>query len=113
MSNKLTLPYLSAFKRRQTQWVLVGFCMIATIAGVTPLPSSAEQIKIFVGNQGENVSKPTTGMSKLQVKQQYGEPTAKERAVGQPPISTWQYTDFDVYFEYDHVIHSVVKHNKP
>jgi hypothetical protein len=28
--------------------------------------------------------------------------------VGKPPISRWEYPGFIVYFESDHVIHSVV-----
>ena len=32
----------------------------------------------------------------------------KVPAVGKPPISRWEYPGFVVYFEHDHVIHSVV-----
>jgi len=28
--------------------------------------------------------------------------------VGKPPISRWEYPGFVVYFEHEHVIHSVV-----
>lgn len=31
-------------------------------------------------------------------------------AVGQPPITRWDYRSFSVYFEYDHVINSVLHH---
>ena len=36
-------------------------------------------------------------------------PGRVQPAVGDPPITTWEYTDFLVYFEYDRVIHSVSK----
>jgi len=39
-----------------------------------------------------------------------GSPTASLIASGEPPISSWQYRDYIVYFEYDHVLHSVLKH---
>ena len=32
-----------------------------------------------------------------------------EAAVGEPPISRWVYADFVVFFEYDRVIHAVIK----
>ena len=30
--------------------------------------------------------------------------------VGQPPITRWDYREFSVYFEYDHVVKSVIHH---
>jgi hypothetical protein len=47
-------------------------------------------------------------MSMAQVKQQFGEPQSTQPAVGQPPITRWEYKKFEVVFEYDKVIHSVV-----
>jgi hypothetical protein len=38
----------------------------------------------------------------------FGTPVTKVPAVGKPPISRWEYPGFVVYFEADHVIHSVV-----
>jgi len=34
---------------------------------------------------------------------------SKKAAVGDPPISRWEYADFTVYFEYDRVVHAVLK----
>ena len=72
----------------------------------------AEQIKIPVGSQSSelnNITRPTMGMSKALVKSQYGAPITEKAAVGKPPISSWEYAHFIVYFEYDHVIDSVLK----
>ncbi|MES2824780.1 MAG: hypothetical protein V4732_14345 [Pseudomonadota bacterium] len=72
----------------------------------------AENIKIPVGSQMpelDNTARPKTGMTKSLVKNQFGEPTKENPAKGQPPISSWEYADFIVYFESDHVIHSVLK----
>lgn len=51
---------------------------------------------------------PRKGSSMATVESQYGAPTEKKAAVGQPPITRWIYPAFTVYFEYDHVINAVV-----
>lgn len=51
---------------------------------------------------------PTRGMTMSQVASKFGEPATKIPAVGNPPITRWEYPGFVVYFEGDHVIHSVV-----
>lgn len=73
---------------------------------------SFAEIKIPVGNQtpeSKQIAKPTTGMTKTQVKSQFGEPQKENPAKGKPPISNWEYMEFTVYFESDHVIHTVIK----
>lgn len=72
----------------------------------------AETVRIPIGQQekpGEYLSTPATGMTKARVKDHYGEPINQAGPVGEPPIYTWVYEDFIVYFEADRVIHSVVK----
>ena len=51
---------------------------------------------------------PARGMTMSQVTSKFGAPVSKVPAVGNPPISRWEYPSFIVYFEHDHVIHSVV-----
>lgn len=70
-----------------------------------------DEVKIPLGEQAgiQHIATPTTGLSKAQVKSQYGEPQRENPAKGKPPISSWDYGEFTVYFENDHVIHSVVK----
>ena len=55
-----------------------------------------------------DVATPTRGMTMDQVTMKFGAPATKVPAVGKPPISRWEYPGFVVYFEADHVIHSVV-----
>jgi hypothetical protein len=43
------------------------------------------------------------------VESTFGAPEAKVAPVGDPPIARWEYKDFVVFFEYDRVIHTVVK----
>ncbi len=58
-------------------------------------------------NAGMSAERPSRGMSEQSVEARFGTPAAKVAAVGEPPISRWEYADFIVYFEYDKVIHAV------
>jgi hypothetical protein len=55
-----------------------------------------------------DVATPTRGMTMEQVSSKFGAPVSKVAPVGNPPISRWEYPGFVVYFEHEHVIHSVV-----
>lgn len=52
---------------------------------------------------------PARGMTAVSVESKYGAPESKQAAVGDPPISRWEYKNFVVFFEYNHVIHAVAK----
>ena len=54
-------------------------------------------------------ARPTRGMTQARVESRYGSPLSITAPVGEPPISRWEYQDFVVFFEYDRVIHAVVK----
>lgn len=54
-------------------------------------------------------TRPRRGMTMDKVQATWGMPAAKGGAVGDPPISRWEYADFIVYFEYARVIHAVRK----
>lgn len=61
---------------------------------------------------GTDSSRPSRGMTATSVEAKFGAPDAKVAPVGDPPISRWEYKDFVVFFEYDRVIHAVVKRQK-
>jgi hypothetical protein len=72
--------------------------------------AGAETIAVDNGiavKQSETAT-PTRGMSMDEVSGKFGAPASKVPAVGKPPISRWEYPGFVVYFEHEHVIHSVV-----
>ena len=50
---------------------------------------------------------PVRGMSVAAVLKKYGEPDSRSDPVGRPPISSWHYADFLVYFEHRLVITTV------
>lgn len=52
---------------------------------------------------------PRRGMSMDKVQNEYGQPIAKTASVGQPPITSWTYSDRVVYFEYSTVLHVVAR----
>ena len=50
---------------------------------------------------------PSRGSSMDRVLAEFGEPLQRKAAVGEPPITEWDYGDFKVYFEFQTVLHSV------
>ena len=58
-------------------------------------------------NVKSNIVMPRRGIKMNQVLKKFGEPDVRKPAVGQPPITEWDYPQFRVYFEYDTVLHSV------
>ena len=57
----------------------------------------------------DQAGKPTRGMTEERVRANFGSPQSTVAAVGDPPISRWEYAEFVVFFEYDRVIHAVTK----
>jgi hypothetical protein len=58
---------------------------------------------------GSQTNRPRAGMSMNAVESTYGAPADRRSAVGQPPITRWDYSGFSVYFEHDRVIHAVTR----
>ena len=91
-----------------------NFALVA-LAAAFALCSAAPAETIAVDNgiavKDSAVPTPTRGMSMQQVEANFGAPASKSAPVGTPPISHWEYAGFVVYFEYDHVIHSVALSN--
>ena len=52
---------------------------------------------------------PIRGMSMANVEHIFGAPVLKYDAVGKPPITRWDYPYYVVYFEYNMVLHTVMK----
>ncbi|WPC03654.1 phosphodiesterase [Pseudomonas sp. MBLB4123] len=83
------------------------------LALLLPLTSNAETLQIPIGQQGAtDLALPQRGDSQRAVLERFGLADEEHAPVGQPPISRWDYREFSVYFEYDHVINSV-RHHQP
>lgn len=77
-------------------------------------PAHADVLKMTDGH-GEPAPEPQheyllprRGTSKSQVEKEYGPPLTRHPAVGNPPISRWDYEGFSVFFEHEHVLHAVM-----
>ncbi len=71
--------------------------------------ASAETVNIAGATAGSDQNRPTRGMTQASVESRYGSPVDVKAAVGEPPITRWEYANFVVFFEYDRVIHAVLK----
>ena len=58
--------------------------------------------------QAETMQLPKNGQDKATVESKFGTPKEKTPAVGDPPISSWKYDTYSVYFEYDLVLFTVL-----
>ena len=82
--------------------------VLALIFGAAGL-SAADTLQMEGTEPSASSSRPTRGETTASVESKFGAPSAKQAAVGDPPISRWEYKEFVVFFEYDRVIHAVVK----
>lgn len=83
--------------------VILFSCSLAStslLADVLPMP--------IANNLSESADVPKLGIDMQKVEEQYGEPTQRIDAVGEPPITRWVYPSFTVFFEHDKVLHSVI-----
>ena len=84
------------------------FTFVALICGIFGV-AGAQNLDMQGTAPGSNDGRPTRGMTQASVESKYGAPVARKAAVGEPPISSWEYKNMIVYFEYDRVIHAVLK----
>ena len=77
--------------------------------GVAAIGPASADVLLMEGIQSAPVIQtPRNGASMAQVRQQYGNPLEEQPAVGEPPITRWEYDGYSVFFEHDLVLHSVV-----
>lgn len=71
----------------------------------------AQNLEVPVGSQSRAAvgQLPINGHMQQDVLNLVGEPQSRRGPVGDPPISSWDYGDYVVYFEYGVVLHTVVK----
>ena len=58
-------------------------------------------------DSGASLIMPKRGISMNSVLEQFGEPERRIEAIGEPPITEWDYGDFRVFFEHQTVLHSL------
>jgi hypothetical protein len=82
--------------------------LLAAVLGSSLAGAETISVDSGIAVKESDVATPRRGMTMDQVASKFGAPATKVPAVGQPPISRWEYPGFIVYFERQHVIHSVV-----
>jgi hypothetical protein len=75
-------------------------------SALTCTVSVADELKMTPAPQA-SADRPTRGMSMERVEAKFGAPAKRVPAVGEPPITRWEYPGFVVYFEHHLVLHSV------
>ena len=83
--------------------IVLAFMLTLTLQAV-----SADVLIIVEVRQAERMELPENGQSKADVEAKFGTPAQRQSAVGDPPISSWKYDKYSVYFEYDLVLFSVL-----
>ncbi len=80
---------------------LLSALLLVPVAG-------AETLNMDAGNPAATVERPARGSTMSSVEARFGAPTTRHTAVGDPPISRWDYPQFAVFFEQDRVLHAVL-----
>lgn len=94
---------------RSTHWLPT---IAATLALGLTHSASADEVAMPSGSAEPStapVSTPARGITMSKVESEFGAPTERHAAIGKPPITRWDYPGFSVFFEYDHVIHAVLR----
>jgi hypothetical protein len=71
-------------------------------------PAWAETLSQPTTDPAAALERPKRGSTMSAVQSRFGEPATRHAAVGQPPITRWDYAQFAVYFENDRVLHAVI-----
>jgi hypothetical protein len=79
----------------------------ALLMAGTPVVADTLLVEQLAESRTSVDQRPARGQTKSRVEARFGAPQSRSAAVGQPPISRWDYPGFVVFFEYDHVVHAV------
>lgn len=98
--------------KRITRSLLVAALLLSVAPFALPSSAHAESVRIKV-QQEQGMNLPQRGMTMAQVEHDFGAPARKLDTRGgdspkHPPIHRWEYSNYIVYFERNHVIHSVI-----
>lgn len=79
--------------------------LLAALLAASPVLIHADTMTL--GPLGPAAEGPKRGITMAEVEASIGPPQSTSGPVGDPPITVWHYPTFNVYFEYDRVLHSV------
>jgi hypothetical protein len=87
-----------------TRMVLMLMLILLSVSAFV----SADVLLIQQVRQAGGMAVPQNGQSKAEVEAAFGAPQAITDPVGDPPIARWTYQRWTVYFEFDHVLFTVL-----
>jgi hypothetical protein len=92
--------------KRNNRWSKLA--LVALVAGILS-SANADTLQMGGSSAAADDGRPTRGMTQSSVQAKFGAPASTRAPVGDPPITRWEYPNMIVYFEYDRVIHAVMK----
>jgi len=103
---------MTSTRRTQDPAPLLAWVAALALALTLFMSAAVRAETIAVGDQvsvrESDLDRPGRGMTMKTVEAKYGAPQERHPAVGQPPITRWDYPAFTVFFEHERVIHAVV-----
>ena len=85
-----------------TRIVFIAFLVLGAGA------ASADVLIIDEVRQVARMNLPENGQTMDSTESEYGMPGQRHQAVGEPPITRWDYDTYSVYFEHELVLFSVL-----
>ena len=82
--------------------------LLAMILAFCVQTISADVLLIDEVRQSGKMQLPLNGKTMADTEAKYGTPVKKHTAVGDPPITRWDYDKYNVYFEHDMVLFTVL-----
>ncbi len=98
------MPSLARLRAR----AVAGAGIASIVAALAGAPAAVHAADAAPAAATAAPERPARGMKMSQVEARYGAPSARHEAVGQPPITRWDYPGMIVFFEHDHVVHAVL-----
>jgi hypothetical protein len=89
---------------RLLRFACIGLFSLSALAAHAEMVATDSGIAV----KESAVTTPARGATMEEVTAKFGAPVSKVPGVGNPPISRWEYSGFIVYFEFDHVVHTVI-----
>ena len=88
--------------------IVLTLILILTAVMAVPGSAKADVLLIEEVRQAGRMELPINGQTKAEIEARFGSPSEKHSAVGDPPITRWQYERWSVYFEYGTVLFTVL-----
>jgi hypothetical protein len=79
---------------------------LAALLALTLSTAMADDLQM-PSSDSTAAGQPARGLTMDKVEAKFGAPSRRVPAIGEPPITRWEYPGFVVYFERDRVIHAV------